>query len=76
MVGGGNAFDFNEIAHGGDRLFSLSGPEYFGFTFTQRVKSARIATVRPRLGWAQREWLVYVTGGLAWTRVQFELRLR
>lgn len=66
---GGNAFDFNDSRTGTD-IF-LSDPN-IRFTFTQRVKSDWIATVRPRLGWAQENWLVYATGGLAWTRVQFD----
>ncbi len=64
-----NAFDFNDSRTGTD-IF-ISDPNVH-FSFTQTVKSDWIATLRPRLGWAQENWLMYVTGGLAWTRVEFD----
>ncbi len=42
------------------------------FTLTQRVKADWMATLRPRLGWAEGRWLVYLTGGLAVARVKIE----
>lgn len=41
-------------------------------TIRQSVKSDWMATLRPKLGWAQDNWLGYVTGGVAATRVQFD----
>lgn len=37
----------------------------------QSVKADWMATLRPKLGWAQDNWLGYVTGGVAGTRVKF-----
>ena len=66
---GANVLDFNDSRTGTD-IF-ISDPN-IRFAFTQTVQSDWIATVRPRLGWAQENWLIYVTGGLAWTRVEFD----
>lgn len=40
------------------------------FTLSQTVNADWMATLRPRLGWAQDNWLTYVTAGLALTRLQ------
>jgi outer membrane immunogenic protein len=69
LEAGANVFDFNDSRTGTD-IF-ISDPN-IRFTFTQTVKSDWIATLRPRLGWAQENWLVYVTGGLAWTGMDFD----
>jgi outer membrane immunogenic protein len=69
LEAGANVFDFNASRAGTD-IF-LTDPNIH-FAVTQRVKSDWIATLRPRLGWAQENCLIYVTGGLAWTRVQFD----
>jgi opacity protein-like surface antigen len=66
---GANVFDFNASRTGAD-IF-LTDPNIH-FAVAQTVKSDWIASLRPRLGWAQENWLVYVTGGPAWTRVQFD----
>jgi outer membrane immunogenic protein len=42
------------------------------YLLEQRVKANWMATLRPRLGWAQDNWLVYVTAGPAVTRVTVE----
>jgi outer membrane immunogenic protein len=41
-------------------------------TIRQSIKADWMATVRPRLGWAEDNWLGYVTGGLAVTQLQAE----
>jgi outer membrane immunogenic protein len=41
-------------------------------TIQQSVKADWMATLRPKLGWAQDNWLGYVTGGVAGTRLQLE----
>jgi outer membrane immunogenic protein len=66
---GANLFDFNASRTGTD-IF-ISDPN-IRFTFTQTVKTDWIATLRPRLGWAQENWLIYITGGLALTRVELD----
>lgn len=43
-------------------------------TIRQSVKADWMATLRPKLGWAQDNWLGYLTGGIAGTRVEFEAR--
>jgi len=40
------------------------------FTVAQAVKAHWMATLRPRLGWASGDWLAYVTGGVAVTRLK------
>lgn len=40
------------------------------FRITQSVSADWMATLRPRLGWAQDNWLGYVTGGIAATRLK------
>jgi outer membrane immunogenic protein len=69
LEAGANFFDFD-----GDRTATdvfISDPNV-RFSFPQTVKSDWIATLRPRLGWACENWLIYVTGGPAWTRVKFD----
>lgn len=70
LEAGANAFDFDET-HATMATY-ISAPAN-QFTLTQTVKSNWIATVRPRLGWAEDNWLVYVTGGLALTRVDLDV---
>jgi outer membrane immunogenic protein len=69
LEAGINLFDFNATRAGTD-IF-ISDPN-IRFTFTQTVKSDWIATLRSRLGWTQENWLIYVTGGIALTRVEFD----
>lgn len=42
------------------------------YTIKQSVSTDWMATVRPRLGWAQENWLGYVTGGVAATQLQLD----
>lgn len=42
------------------------------FTLSQTVEADWIATLRPRIGWAQDRWLAYLTGGVALTRLSVE----
>ena len=65
LEAGANAFDF-DASRSGTTTF-ISDPNLL-FTVTNTIKSDWIATLRPRLGWVQDNWLLYVTGGLAWTR--------
>jgi outer membrane immunogenic protein len=69
LEAGANAFDFDDRRSGTD-IF-ISDPNIL-FTVTQTVKSGWIATLRPRLGWIHYNWLLYVTGGLALTRMEFD----
>lgn len=48
---------------------SLPGTQ---FTLRQSVSADWMATLRPRLGWAQDNWLAYVSGGLAVTRLTLD----
>lgn len=48
---------------------SLPGSQ---MTIRQSVKADWMATVRPRLGWAEDNWLAYVTGGIAATRLTLD----
>jgi opacity protein-like surface antigen len=42
------------------------------FILKQSVSADWMATLRPRLGWAEDNWLGYVTGGLAVTRLKLD----
>lgn len=42
------------------------------FTLKQSVTADWMATLRPRLGWAEDNWLGYVTGGLALTQLKLD----
>jgi opacity protein-like surface antigen len=42
------------------------------FKLTQRVEADWMATLRPRIGWAQDNWLVYFMAGPALSRVKVE----
>ena len=46
------------------------------FTLRQRVTADWQATLRPRLGWAQDNWLAYVTAGVAITEVTLDVNFR
>lgn len=43
------------------------------FSIRQAVSADWMASVRPRIGWAQSDWLVYLTAGLAITRVKMDV---
>ena len=43
------------------------------YNITERVAADWIATLRSRLGWAQDNWQLYVTGGLALTHLTLDL---
>lgn len=54
----------------------LTVPPFTGFSpgssaLAQKVSADWLSTIRGRLGFTQNNWLVYGTGGLAITRVQF-----
>ncbi len=70
LEAGANAFDGD--AQQSVTATIISSPTA-QFTLTQTVKSDWIATLRPRLGWAEANWLVYLTGGLALTRVDIDV---
>lgn len=40
------------------------------YTIVQKVDTDWLYTLRPRLGWAANDWLIYATGGLAVTRLK------
>ena len=44
------------------------------YVLKQSVSADWQATLRPRLGWAEDNWLAYVTGGLAATRLKLDTR--
>jgi outer membrane immunogenic protein len=56
----GQAFDLGAAAVG----FPL------GVTTFRRTNERWVTTLRGRLGWASDKWLLYVTGGLAWARIE------
>jgi outer membrane immunogenic protein len=42
------------------------------YTINQEVKTTWLFTARPRVGWAANNWLLYVTGGLAVTGLDYK----
>jgi outer membrane immunogenic protein len=64
--------DFNYMGVKGSAVSSAVYPENApdSFTVKQSLKTDWLLTVRPRVGWAANNWLFYVTGGLALTRIK------
>jgi len=64
--------DFNYMGLKGSSTISNPYPTGIlgGYTLSQSVKTDWLFTLRPRLGWAANNWLFYVTGGLAVTRIK------
>jgi outer membrane immunogenic protein len=59
----------------GFKTSTLNGSVYpccapTAFTISQSAKADWLWTLRPRLGWAENNWLFYVTGGLAVTEIK------
>lgn len=46
------------------------------FTVQQTVKTTWVETIRPRVGWASKRWLVYATGGVARTDLKYTEKFR
>jgi outer membrane immunogenic protein len=46
----------------------------FAYTVSTRVETDWLVTFRPRIGWAENNWLFYVTGGLAVTDLHADWR--
>jgi outer membrane immunogenic protein len=64
--------DFNYM---GVKASTTSGAVYpccapTSFTINQSAKTDWLYTMRPRLGWATNNWLLYVSGGLAVTQIK------
>jgi outer membrane immunogenic protein len=65
------------VSRGPGRLaIPLRGGTYISvlttsFTVNQSVKTDWLFTARPRLGWANNNWLWYATGGLAVTELKY-----
>jgi outer membrane immunogenic protein len=51
-----------------------ANPAPFGASYLSQ-KYDWISTLRARVGWAQDSWLFYVTGGVAWAKVDTDLAL-
>jgi len=64
-----NTLFLNEEHVADERIVSVNNGSRM--TIRQSVKADWMATLRPKLGWAQDNWLAYVTGGVAATRVKF-----
>ena len=66
-----NTLSLDELRSAGQTYLTAPPARY---TLHQSVKADWQATVRPRLGWAQDNWLAYVTGGLAVTQVTLDTK--
>ncbi|WP_374302925.1 outer membrane protein [Ferrovibrio sp.] len=65
-----NTLLLDEVHSVNDRVESVNNGSRM--TIEQSVKANWMATLRPRLGWAQDNWLGYLTGGVAATRLQLD----
>jgi outer membrane immunogenic protein len=65
--------DFNAFSLSDERsITTVYLSDLKTFTVNQSVKTDWLFTARPRLGWATNNWLWYVTGGLAMTRLKYD----
>ena len=64
--------DFDALNLSASSSNSALYPDYApaGYTINESVKTNWLATVRPKLGWAQKNTLLYVTGGFAFTDIK------
>jgi opacity protein-like surface antigen len=65
--------DFEALALSASRSITTEYLSALGtfFTINQSVKTDWLFTARPRVGWANDNWLFYVTGGLAVTGLKY-----
>jgi len=65
--------DFDALDLSGSKSISAVYPDYApsSYIINQSVKTNWLVTVRPKIGWAQDRYLVYATGGLAYTQLQY-----
>lgn len=65
--------DFSYFHLSGSRNVTAPYPANppFAFNFQESVQTNWLFTARPRLGWANNNWLVYVTGGVAVTQLKY-----
>jgi outer membrane immunogenic protein len=69
----GFELDFNAFSTTDSRSVSAAYPCCPPFTFTifQKVSTNWLFTARPRVGYAMNNWLLYATGGLAVTKLNY-----
>ncbi|MEQ9607409.1 MAG: outer membrane beta-barrel protein [Kiloniellaceae bacterium] len=65
-----NTLFLDQSRTGGDNYLTQPAE---AFTLRQRVKADWQATLRPRVGWAQDNWLAYVTAGVAVSEVTLDV---
>ena len=65
--------DFGYFGLNGSQTTNIvpSGPVTLTATVNNSLKTDWLFTARPRIGWANNNWLVYATGGLAMTDMKF-----
>jgi outer membrane immunogenic protein len=69
LEGDFGALDISESTSTGAVTYPCCSPT--SYTITQTVKTTWIATVRPRVGWTTNNWLIYATGGAAFTDLKY-----
>lgn len=65
-----NSLSFDKDHDRGEVYDSVPGKS---FNIHQSVRASWMSAVRMRLGWAQRNWLAYVSGGVAHTKVKLDV---
>lgn len=65
-----NSLSFDKDHNRGEFYDSAPGTS---FNIRQSVRASWMSAVRGRLGWAQRNWLAYVSGGWAHTKVKLDV---
>ncbi len=69
IEGGANSLSFNKERQRTQEIDSLPGTQS---TISQSVSADWMAGLRLKLGWAANNWLAYVTGGVAATRLKLD----
>lgn len=69
LEGDFGALDIDETTSTGAVTYPCCSPTTY--TITQTVRTNWIATVRPRIGWTTNNWLIYATGGAAFTDLKY-----
>lgn len=67
-----NSLSFDKEKVRGEVYDSVPGTS---FNIRQSVRASWMSAVRLRLGWAQGNWLAYVSGGVAHTKLKFDVTL-
>lgn len=69
---GFNKLNMSESRQTGPQAVPLGGPPGLTFAFGNSVDATRSFSIRPKIGYAFNNFLVYLSSGVTWTKVEFE----